>query len=126
MENKLQHYRTTSSFDAHKGKTHVEGRLHVELAASPEEAIAKTTAYLESWHYTNIKVTECHAETELEKYNKKFALWNGGGVDIAAGEDKFVVNELKQLPKAAPHKEKDAVAQVAAAHAAQVYSDDLF
>lgn len=114
----MQHYRTTSSFDAHEGKTHVEGRLHVELAASPEEAIAKTTAYLESWHYTNIKVTECHVETELEKYNKKFALWNGGGVDIASGADKFVVNELKQLPKAAPHKEKDAVAQV--------YSDDLF
>lgn len=126
----MQFYRTTSSFDAHKGKTHVEGRLHVELAASPEEAIAKTTAYLESWHYTNIKVTDCHVESDLEKYNKKFAIWNGGVDVAAAGVDNFVVNELKGLP-AAPHKEADAVAQVLAAPKqkpapAPVYSDDLF
>lgn len=122
----MKFYRTRSSFDAFEGRVHVEDRWLVELASSEEEAIESSKKYLKMMGYTNVCVTECHLETNEEKYNKKYAIWNGGGVDIADGDSKFVVNELKQLPKAAPHKEKDALAQVSAAHAAKVYSDDLF
>ena len=72
----MQFYRTTCSFDAHGGRTHVEGRLHVELADSPEGATAKSIAYLESCHYTNVKVHECHPESDAEKYTKARAIWN--------------------------------------------------
>lgn len=72
----MQFYRTTCSFDAYGGRTHVEGRLHVELADSPEDATAKSIAYLESCHYTNVKVHECHLESDAEKYTKARAIWN--------------------------------------------------
>ena len=66
----MKYWRTKCDFDAYQGKVHVEGRVHFELAETAEEATAMSIAYLESCHYTNVKVTECHAETEEEKYGK--------------------------------------------------------
>lgn len=63
-------WRTTCNFRANKGETFVEGRMHIELAASKEEAEAKTRSYLESQHYTDIVITDCHEETWEEKYRK--------------------------------------------------------
>jgi hypothetical protein len=48
----------------------VEGRVHFELAETREEAENKTREYLESWGYTDIKITDAHEETEEEKYGK--------------------------------------------------------
>ena len=89
----------------------VNGRIHVELAWTPEEAAQKTTEYLKWWHYTNIKITEVHPESDFEKYTREGALWNGGGVDAAAaGKDKTAVQQLSAKP-AAPAEE---------------FTDDLF
>lgn len=66
----ISSWRITCNFRANKGETFVEGRIHFEHAASKEEAEAKTTAYLESQHYTDIEITESHEETWDEKYRK--------------------------------------------------------
>lgn len=66
----MKYWRTKCDFDAYEAKVHVEGRVHFELAETAEEATAMSIAYLESCHYTNVEVTECHAETEEEKYDK--------------------------------------------------------
>lgn len=63
-------WRITCNFTANKGETFVEGRLHFEHAASKEEAEAKTIRYLESQHYGDIVITDCHEETWDEKYRK--------------------------------------------------------
>lgn len=67
----MKFWRTLCNFDANHGVTHVEGRVNFELAETKEEAVSKTIKYLESWHYTNIQVVECHPETEAEKYSKQ-------------------------------------------------------
>ena len=67
----IKYYRLTSSFDANGGKTHVKGRVHFELASSPEEACQKVVDDLKWWRYSNIEITDCHEETEEEKYGKK-------------------------------------------------------
>ena len=108
---KMQFYRVICDFDAHGGRVRVNGRIHVELAWTPEEAAQKTTEYLKWWHYTNIKITEVHPESDFEKYTREGALWNGGGVDAAAaGKDKTAVQQLSAKP-AAPAEE---------------FTDDLF
>lgn len=108
----MQFYRTTCSFDAHGGRTHVEGRLHVELADSPEDATAKSIAYLESCHYTNVKVHECHLESDAEKYTKARAIWNAPeGLKGAADR---VAAKAEQKPEPQPQAP------------AGEYSDDLF
>ena len=63
-------WRITCNFTANKGETFVEGRIHFEHAASKEEAEAKTIRYLESQHYGDIVITDCHEETWEEKYRK--------------------------------------------------------
>ena len=63
-------WRITCNFRANKGVTFVEGRIHFEHAASREEAESKTRVYLESQHYTDIEITDCHEETWEEKYRK--------------------------------------------------------
>lgn len=63
-------WRITCNFVANKGVTFVEGRVHFEHAASREEAESKTRSYLESQHYTDIVITDCHEETWEEKYRK--------------------------------------------------------
>lgn len=63
-------WRITCNFTANKGETFVEGRIHFEHAASKEEAEAKTIRYLESQHYGDIVITDCHEETWDEKYRK--------------------------------------------------------
>lgn len=79
----------------------VNGRIHVELALTPEEAAQKTTEYLKWWHYTNIKITGVHPESDFEKYAKEGAVWNGGSVDAAsAGKDKTAVQQLSATPSA--------------------------
>lgn len=67
----MKFWRTICNFDANRGVTHVEGRVHFELAETKEEAISKSTEYLESCYYTNIRVVECRPETEDEKYKKE-------------------------------------------------------
>lgn len=67
----IKYYRLTSSFDANGGKTHVDGRVHFELASSPEEAKQKVVDDLKRWGYSNMEITDCHEETEEEKYGKK-------------------------------------------------------
>lgn len=67
---KIVSWRTTSNFVANKGKTFVEGRIHFALGSTKEEVADKTRKYLESCGYTNIEITDCHVETDDEKYGR--------------------------------------------------------
>lgn len=66
----IEYWRTMCNFVANKGKTFVEGRVHFELAETMEEAAQKTRSYLEQYGYTDIAITDCHRETDDEKYNR--------------------------------------------------------
>ncbi len=126
-------YRVLSNFDANNGATHVEGRVHFEHAASAEEAAEKTTEYLKSWGYTNIKITESRPETNAEKYGKRFAHWDNGDFSLpVVTPDSEMLGNIEKTP-AATHADDDGVAQVLAAPAQQKtpaakveFTDDLF
>lgn len=66
----INFWRTLCSFDANGGATHVDGRVHFELAETEEEAKSATRKYLESWGYLNIDVYKAWIETWDEKYKK--------------------------------------------------------
>lgn len=97
----MKYWRTKCNFDAYEGRAHVEGRVHFELAETAEEATAMSIAYLKSCHYTNVEVTECHAETEEEKYGKV-------------------------LPNSEEDSVQDEIIKPAAAKQAVEFTDDLF
>lgn len=66
----IVYWRTTCNFFANKGETFVEGRVHFELAETMEEAARMTVSYLEQCGYTGIVITDCHKETDDEKYGR--------------------------------------------------------
>lgn len=105
----MQYWRTKCNFDAYEGKAHVEGRVHFELAETAEEATAMSIAYLKICHYTNIEVTDCHAETEEEKYGKKLPKL-----------------EEVQAEKEAPSVKDEIPKPAAAKQAGAEFTDDLF
>lgn len=91
----MKYWRTKCDFDAYQGKVHVEGRVHFELAETAEEATEMSIAYLESCHYTNVKVTECHAETEEEKYGKSIDELIHSNSDCKQSEDSIQVKPVE-------------------------------
>lgn len=92
----MKFWRTTASFTVkdHQRSVRVEGRVHIELAYTKEEAIVETRKYLESWHYEDIEITEAHEETDEEKYGKDFS-WNKKASDYTEEEKKVESEPVK-------------------------------